>query len=186
MYCSYGSEKGSPGVVAGLKAATMGAGMYIRKFSCDILNKAVLAIIYDHIGRRSQVPLSRLERARYICGVGNVDFDWKRLAVRHIHAGTRFNCDFEVVLDELESNGLWVGCGISVLFLFSTKILGQLSDLSHATACSENESDCNEGCGWRGGRVQGFESTKAWGKVLHFGPRRWYIKAHRRALERPN
>ena len=160
-------------------------GINIRKFSCDIQDKGVLAIIYDHIGRRSQVPLSRLERARYICGVGNVDIDWKRLAVRHIHAGTRSDGDLEVVLDELESNGLWVRCGISVLFLFSTKIPGQLSDLSYATACSKNESDCNEGCGWRGGRVQGFESTKAWDRVLHLGSRRWY-KAHRRALERPN
>ena len=162
-------------------------GMNIRKISCDILNRGVLAIIYDHIGRRSQVLFSRLERARYICGVRNVDLDWECLAVRHIHSGTRSDCDFEVVLHELESNGLWVRCGVSVPLSFSKKFLGnsptfptrlpaprmRATDIA-AEQRLENLTRCNEGCGWRDGRVQGFESTKAWDRVLHLGSRRWY------------
>jgi hypothetical protein len=67
----------------------------------------MLAIIYDHIGRESQVCLGLFERARYLRGIGGVDFTGRASPpVTHVHPGTRPNCDFEVVLHQLERNGL--------------------------------------------------------------------------------
>ena len=111
-----------------------------HKISCELLNKGVFAIIYDHIGRRFKVLLSRLERAKYECWVGTVDLDWKCLAVYHFHSGTRSDCDFEdlYICFRATSYGCFVG-SVSHGLLKGTP--AEFSDLSHMTPCSKHESD---------------------------------------------